>query len=47
MAKKSKTQQAVLKHHKMWPLFWAVAEELDRHMIVKNRITGEFRVINK
>ena len=50
MAKKarlSNAQKAVLKSHKMIPLFWTVMEELDKGLIVKHRITGEFRVIGK
>lgn len=29
------------------PLVWTVVKDLDRSMIVRNMITGEFRLIDK
>lgn len=43
----SKVQQEVLKRHKLNPLVWTVVKELDHSMIVRHRITGEFKHVNK
>ena len=51
MAQKNATptreQKAVLEKHKMNPLYWVVVRETPHSMIIKHRITGEFKVINK
>lgn len=43
----SKAQAEVLKRNGLQPLTWTVVKELTNSMIVRNRITGEFKVINK
>lgn len=42
-----KKQSEVLKKNGMNPLTWVVVQDLHHSMIVKHRITGEFRHINK
>ena len=46
-ASPSKEQGKVLKKHGMNVHFWVVVKDLDRSMIVKHRITGEFKLISK
>ena len=43
----TKEQQEVMKKNKLPPLTWVVVKDLKYSMIVKHRITGEFRVIDK
>lgn len=43
----SKAQQEVLKRNGLMPLAWVVIKDLNNSMIVKNRLTGEFKVIEK
>lgn len=43
----TKEQKAVLERHKLNPLCWVVIKETPHSLIVKQRITGEFRVISK
>ncbi|MBR4289087.1 MAG: hypothetical protein IKT52_00405 [Oscillospiraceae bacterium] len=43
----TKAQQEVMKKNGLQPHLFAVVKELDLSMIVKYRITGEFKVINK
>lgn len=43
----NKAQQEVLKRNGLNALTWVVIKELDHSMIVKHRITGEVKVINK
>ena len=51
MAQKNATptaeQSRVLVNNCLRPEVWTVVKELQYSMIVRNRITGEFRVINK
>ena len=46
-ATQTKEQKAVLERHKLNPLCWVVVNETPHSLIVKQRITGEFRLINK
>lgn len=43
----TKTQQEVLKRNGLNVLTWVVIKELNHSMIVKHRITGEIKVIDK
>lgn len=43
----SKAQQEILKKNKLTPASWAVVKDLQYSMIVRHRITGEFKVIDK
>lgn len=43
----SKAQAAILKRNKLIPLLWVVTQEFGNNLIVKHRISGEFRVISK
>ena len=43
----SKAQQEVLKRNGLNVLTWVVIKELNHSMIVKHRITGEVKVIDK
>ena len=43
----TKAQQEALKHNGLNGLTWVVIKELNHSMIVKHRITGEVKVINK
>lgn len=43
----SMAQREVMKRHELQPHMWTVVKELTYSMIVRNRITGEFRVIEK
>ena len=43
----TKEQKAVMEKRGLKPAFWVVVQDLPRSMIVKQRITGEFRVIDK
>lgn len=51
MAQKNATtnreKKAVLARHGLRPLEWAVVKELNHSLIIKNRITGEFKVVEK
>ena len=51
MAQKNATptrrQQEVLKKNNLNPLTWVVIKDMDHGMILKHRITGEFRMIDK
>ena len=51
MAQKNATptreQKAVLEKRGLNPLCWVVVNETPRSLIIKQRITGEFRVIDK
>ena len=40
-------QIAVLKREKLIPSCWKVLQDLNHSMIVKHRITGEIKVIDK
>ena len=43
----TKEQHGVMTKNKLTPLTWVVVNDLKYSMIVKHRITGEFRVIDK
>lgn len=43
----TKPQQEALKRNGLNGLTWVVIKELNHSMIVKHRITGEVKVINK
>ena len=43
----TKEQKAVMKKRGLQPAFWVVVNETPRALIVKQRITGEFRLISK
>jgi len=43
----SKAQAEVMKRRGVNPLTWTVVKDLNNSMIVRHRITGEFRVIDK
>lgn len=49
MAQKSPTreQKAVLARNGLRPLEWVVIKELPHSLIIKHRITHEFRVVEK
>ena len=49
MTKKTPTnwKDEAIKKAGLNPLCWAVMEELDDKLIVKHKITGEVKVINK
>ncbi len=51
MAQKNATpnreKKAALARHGLRPLEWAVVKELTNTLIIKHRITNEFRVIEK
>ena len=51
MAQKNATptgeQQAVLVENGLRPALWVVVKDLPGSLIIKQRITGEFRVIGK
>ena len=37
----------ILKRNSLKPACWAVIDEQDAHIVVKHRITGEVRVLDK
>ena len=43
----TKAQQEILKRNGLQPHLYTVVKELDSSLIVKHRITGEFKVIKK
>lgn len=43
----TKEQQEVMKKNKLMPLTGVVVKDLKNSMIVKHRITGEFKVLDK
>lgn len=51
MAKKnippSKEQAEIIKRHGLNILCWIVVQDLPRSMIVRHRVTGEFKLIEK
>lgn len=46
-ASPTKEQAQVLKRNKLNALTWVVVKELPHSMIVKHRVTGEFKLIDK
>ena len=51
MAQKNATptreQAHVLHKHGLNPAFWVVVQDFPNSLIIKQRVTGEFKVINK
>ena len=51
MAKKnatpSKEQSEIIKRHGLNTLVWIVVQDLPSSMIVRHRVTGEFKIIGK
>lgn len=43
----SKEQQEIIKRNGLQPCVWTVMQDLNHAMIVKHRITGEVKVIDK
>lgn len=43
----SKNQQAIIKKNGLQPMFWTVLQDLTHSMIVRHRVTGEVKVIEK
>lgn len=43
----TKEQSQILNRNGLKPALWTVVKELQHSMIVKHRITGEFKVISK
>lgn len=43
----SKEQNAIIKQAGLNPLCWVVLQDLNNSMIVRHRITGECKVIDK
>ena len=43
----SKLQQEIIKRSKLNPALYVVVKDLQHSMIVKHRITGEFRMLDK
>lgn len=46
-ASPTKEQAKAMKKIGMNPMFWVVVKVLPNSMIVKNRLTGEFKVLEK
>ncbi len=43
----TKEQAAVIERHGLKKAFWVVVKELPNSLIITNRFTGEFKVIEK
>ena len=43
----TKEQQAVMKRNELNPLVWTVIQDFNKSMIVRHRITGEVKLIDK
>lgn len=43
----TKDQQAVMKRHDLLPACWTVLQDLPNSMIVRHRITGDVKVLEK
>lgn len=43
----TKDQRAVMERHGLNGFVWTVVQEFEKSMIVRNRITGEFKMIEK
>ena len=46
-ASPTKAQTEALKRHGLTPIAWVVVRDLPHSLIVRNRVTGEFKVIEK
>ena len=47
MMKKSKEHKQIIRKNRMRPMFWTVLWERKELLAVVNRITGEFRILDK
>ena len=45
--KKTEAQKQLIRGNKMIPLFWTVVTDKEKHMLIVNTFTGEYRVIEK
>ena len=45
--KKTDEQKQLIRDNKMIPLFWNVVTDKEKHMLIVNTFTGEYRVIEK
>ena len=43
----SKEQQRILKSRGLNPYAWVVEKDKEKYLIIKNRLTGEFRTVGK
>lgn len=43
----TKEQQAMLKANGLNPLFWVIVKDLMDSVIVRNRLSGEFKLVSK
>lgn len=43
----TKEQQELLKAHGLNPLFWTIVKDLMDSVIVRNRLSGEFKLLSK
>ena len=44
---KTPEQKRILRGNRMIPLFWTVITDAEKHMLVVNTFTGEYRVLDK
>ena len=45
--KKTDDQKQLIRDNNMIPLFWNVVTDKEKHMLIVNTFTGEYRVIEK
>lgn len=45
--KKTEDQKQLIRDNKMIPLFWKIVTDKEKHMLIVNTFTGEYRVIEK
>lgn len=45
--KKTDEQKRLIRDNKMIPMFWTVINDKEKHMLVVNTFTGEYRVLEK
>ena len=45
--KKTDAQKKLIRGRKMIPMFWTVVTDKEKHMLIVNTFTGEYRVIEK
>ena len=45
--KKTEDQKKIIRDNKMIPLFWQVANDSKKHLMVVNTFTGAYRVLDK
>lgn len=46
-ATQSKGQRAIIKKNGLQPMYWTVLQDFSDSMIIRHRITGEVKVIDK